>query len=93
MKKALFLIFHGFDPNNGISKKISYQVNALKACDLEVHLCHMDETNGKKRIVDGSVIADYGNGILGKILKRTEFASVTKYAKDEGCYGDSYFSI
>ena len=31
MKKALFVIFHGFDPNNGISKKIFYQVNALKA--------------------------------------------------------------
>ena len=34
MKKALFVIFHGFDPNNGISKKIFYQVNALKACGL-----------------------------------------------------------
>lgn len=84
MKKALFLIFHGFDPNNGISKKISYQVNALKACDLEVHLCYMDETKRKQRIVDGTVIADYGNGTLSKILKRTEFASISKYAKKKG---------
>ena len=30
--KALFLIFHGFNPANGISKKIQYQVDALQAC-------------------------------------------------------------
>ena len=28
--KALFLIFHGLNPANGISKKIYYQVNALR---------------------------------------------------------------
>jgi glycosyltransferase involved in cell wall biosynthesis len=84
MKKALFLIFHGFNPNNGISKKISYQVDALKACGMEVHLCHMDEMTTKQRIVDGSVIADYGNGILSKIKKRIEFSSITRYAKENG---------
>jgi hypothetical protein len=61
MKRLLFLIFHGFDPNNGISKKIAYQVNALKACGWDTHLCYMDETGSKKRIVDNEVIADYGN--------------------------------
>ena len=80
MTKALFLIFHGFDPNNGISKKISYQVNALKACGMEVHLCYMDENQGKRRMVDGNTIADYGNGFLSKIRKRTEFASIAEYA-------------
>jgi hypothetical protein len=80
MAKVLFLIFHGFDPNNGISKKISYQVNALKACGLEVHLCYMDETSTKQRIIDGTVIADYGNGTMSKIRKRTEFSSIVKYA-------------
>lgn len=82
MKKLLFLIFHGFDPNNGISKKISYQVDAFKACGMETHLCYMDEATSKKRIVDGTVIADYGHGTMSKILKRTEFSSITKYAKD-----------
>ena len=48
MTRTLFLIFHGFDPSNGISKKISYQVNALKACGMEIHLCYMDETTTKK---------------------------------------------
>ena len=58
--KALFLIFHGFDPNNGISKKISYQAKALEASGMEVHLCYMDETTTKKRMADNTVIADYG---------------------------------
>lgn len=51
MAKVLFLIFHGFDPNNGISKKISYQVNALKQCGNEVHLCYMDEEGTKKGLL------------------------------------------
>ena len=33
--KALFLIFHGFEEANGISKKIRYQVKALKECGME----------------------------------------------------------
>jgi len=83
MAKVLFLIFHGFDPNNGISKKISYQVDALKACGLEVHLCYMDETSTKRRIVDDTVIADYGSGTMSKIKKRTEFSSIVRYAVDK----------
>ena len=82
MRKLLFLIFHGFDPNNGISKKIAYQVNALKAYGMETHLCYMDEAVTKRRIIDGTVIADYGNGLMSKIRKRTEFSSITKYAID-----------
>ena len=80
MTKALFLLFHGFDPNNGISKKISYQVEALKACDMDVHLCYVDETITKRRMVDDRIIADYGNGILSKIRKRIEFSSIVRYA-------------
>ena len=34
--KALFLIFHGFEEANGISKKIRYQIEALKECGLQV---------------------------------------------------------
>ena len=82
MEKALFLIFHGFDPNNGISKKISYQVDALKKCGMDVHLCYMDEKDTKKRIIDGKIIADYGNGILSKILKRTDFSAISNYVKE-----------
>lgn len=78
--RILFLIFHGFDPNNGISKKISYQLDAFKANGHETHLCYMDETESKRRIVDNQVIVDYGNGLIGKIYKRTEFNSIVSYA-------------
>ena len=77
---VLFLIFHGFDPNNGISKKISYQLDAFKALGMQTHICFMDEHGTKKRIVDDTVIADYGNGVSSKILKRIEFASISNYA-------------
>ena len=80
MIKTLFIIFHGFNPNNGISKKISYQVNALKACGSEVHLCYMDESDTKKRVVDDMVIDDFGCGFFSKIRKRTEFCSITEFA-------------
>lgn len=82
MRKILFLIFHGLDPNNGISKKISYQVNALKQCNNEVHLCYMDENGTKRRIIDGNAIANYGKGVLGKILKRVDFSPISKYVED-----------
>lgn len=78
--KVLFLIFHGFDPNNGISKKITYQLDAFKALGMQTHICFMDEHGTKKRIVDETVIADYGSGILSKVKKRIEFASISKYA-------------
>jgi hypothetical protein len=41
--KALFLIFHGFEEGNGISKKIRYQIKALKECGLDVSICYMTE--------------------------------------------------
>ena len=78
--KILFLIFHGFDPDNGISKKISYQLDAFKANGHEAHICYLDESISKRRIVDKEVIANYGNGIMGKIKKRIEFGSITNYA-------------
>jgi glycosyltransferase involved in cell wall biosynthesis len=77
----LFLIFHGFDPNNGISKKISYQIEAFQSLGHNVNICYMDESETKKRVVDGKIISDYGNGISGKIRKRIEFDSIVNYAK------------
>lgn len=78
--KVLFLIFHGFDPNNGISKKIAYQLDAFNSLGMQTHICFMDEHGTKKRIVDETVIADYGSGILSKVKKRIEFASISKFA-------------
>lgn len=78
--KALFLLFHGFNEANGISKKIHYQVNALKECGVDIHTCYLtDKENWKKRWVDDNVISNYGNGLKGKILKRIEFGSIVRY--------------
>lgn len=78
--KALFLIFHGFQAANGISKKIHYQVQALKANGVETHLCYLsDEQGTKRRMIDQEILVDYGAGIKGKLYKRFEFNSVARY--------------
>lgn len=82
--KALFLIFHGFNPSNGISKKIHYQVNALQICGIDTRLCYLQEDNDKKqRLIDSTILCDYGNGIKSKILKRIEYTSILKYIQKE----------
>ena len=83
--KALFLIFHGFNPANGISKKIQYQVDALQACGVDTRLCYMREPAGRKlRMIDSEILRDYGTGIKGKILKRIEYSSIVEYVRKEG---------
>ena len=79
--KALFLIFHGFEAANGISKKIRYQVQALEANGIETHLCYLSDEQGiKRRIVDQEVLVNYGAGLKGKLYKRFEFRSIAHYA-------------
>ncbi|MFA5325181.1 MAG: glycosyltransferase [Bacteroidales bacterium] len=79
---TLFLIFHGFEEYNGISKKITYQVRALKNCGLSISICYLsDENNHKIRMIDNNVLKDYGCGIKGKILKRIENKSIVDYVK------------
>lgn len=78
--KILFLIFHDFDPANGISKKILAQVQALRDNGMETHLCYLRENPSIKcRIVDDQIIADYGISIKGKIRKRLEYKSIADY--------------
>lgn len=82
--KALFLIFHGFEEFNGISKKIRYQIKALQACGLDVRTCWLDDSdNRKRRMIDDTVLRDYGTGIRGKLLKRMEFDSIVEYVRRE----------
>ena len=82
--KALFLLFHGFDPANGISKKIRYQVKALKDCGLDVRTCWLDDDrNHKRRMVDDAVLCDYGTGIKGKIQKLIGLNCIARYVQQE----------
>lgn len=79
--KSLFLIFHGFQAANGISKKIRYQVQALVANGIETHLCYLSDEQGvKRRMIDQEILVDYGTGFKAKLFKRFEFASIAKYA-------------
>ena len=81
--KILFLIFHGFNLANGISKKIHYQVKALCDNGFETHLCWMNEEYGdKRRMIDNMILKNHGNGIKGKILKRTDLSCIKDYMID-----------
>lgn len=83
--KALFLIFHGFNEANGISKKIHYQVKALRECNVDVRLCHYDVTpHGERRwMVNDEVIADFGTGLTAKVWKRVYYSPIISYARKE----------
>ncbi|MDD4819457.1 MAG: hypothetical protein PHD21_01270 [Flavobacteriales bacterium] len=81
MKKALFLIFHGFAAHNGISKKIHYQVNAMRECGIDTKLCYLDmlPDHTHRRMIDDIVLEDYGNGFMSKIKKRISYGALADY--------------
>lgn len=83
--KALFFIFHGFEESNGISKKIGYQVNALKECGLDVRTCYynVDQDGHRKWMIDNDTLKDFGNSPLAKIKKRFDFKPIVEYARKE----------
>lgn len=83
--KALFIIFHGFNEANGISKKIRYQVKALSECKVDVRLCHYDVAplGGRRWLVNDEVIADFGKGFIAKIWKRIYYSPIVEYVKRE----------
>jgi glycosyltransferase involved in cell wall biosynthesis len=84
--KILFIIFQKIEASNGITKKINYQVKALRDCGAETHLCWYEDTadGHKSRMVDDHMIQDYGYGIKAKILKRVAFGCITRYARENG---------
>lgn len=81
--KGIFLVFHGFASYNGISKKIFYQVDALRVCGMEVKLCSLiiDKDGTQKRMLDEEVLEDFGSGIGAKIKKRICYRALTDYIR------------
>ena len=79
--KILYLVYHGFSDESGISKKIHYQVKGLRQNGHEVHLCYYDfDPRGHRcRYVGNKVIADYGTGALAAIRSRTQLDCVYNY--------------
>jgi glycosyltransferase involved in cell wall biosynthesis len=83
--KAIFLIFHGFEAHNGISKKILYQVDGLKQNGIDVRLCYLliDKHGFHKRMVNDITIDNYGKGFLAKIKKRICYNTLKSYILKE----------
>ena len=79
--KILYLVYHGFSDESGISKKIHYQVKGLRQNGHEVHLCYYDfDPRGHRcRYVGNKVIADYGTGALAAIRSRTQLDCIFNY--------------
>ena len=84
--KILFLVYHGFSDESGISKKIHYQVKGLRQNGHEVHLCYYDfDSRGHRcRYVDDKVIADYGLGAMAALRSRIDLGCICRYCVDNG---------
>ena len=83
--KALFLVFYGFQEYNGISKKIKYQVNALKKCGLDIRTCYYEVAPDGSRqwLIDNKTLTNLGKGIIAKLKKRISFHPIIHYVEEE----------
>lgn len=84
-QKVLFLVFYGFNAYNGISKKIQYQIDALKEGGLDVRTCYYEvRADGHRQwLIDSQVIADLGCGVVAKLRKRLDFSPILRYLESE----------
>lgn len=84
--KVIYLVFHGFAPYNGISKKIGCQMKAFGEIGIDAELCYLDlnDSGESRRIINDKVLGDYGKGFLSKIKKRICYSGLYKYITDAG---------
>lgn len=83
--RILFLVYHGFSPHSGISKKIHYQVKGLRENGHDVRLCYYDFDNRghRCRYVEGEVLKDYEKGAMAAIRQRIDYGAVYDYCLHE----------
>jgi len=83
--KALFIVFYGFNEYNGISKKIKYQVNALKNNGVDIRTCYYEVTTEGNRewLIDNEILINLGKGIIAKLKKRIDFTPIIRYILTE----------
>ncbi len=90
--KAIFLIFHGFEEHNGISKKIQYQIKALRECGVTVTVFYFDfDAEGNFTCYytpesEGYRVTPYyvfGKGFAAKIKKRCLTSIIKHFIKSE----------
>lgn len=79
--KALFLVFHGIGPGNGISKKIGYQVKALRENGVATELCYyyVDANGDRKRMVSDHLLENFGSSAMARIIARISYRSLRNY--------------
>jgi len=84
--KILYLTYHGFSSTSGISKKMLYQIEALRSLGNEVSVCsyRVREDLHRVREIDGKVLSDFGVGMRAAMLKRVSYGDIVSYAKREG---------
>lgn len=84
--KILFIVYHGFSDVSGVSKKIHYQINGLRALEHEVHVCTYDimKDGNRVRLVDDKIIQNFGKGNWAAFKKRYSYDAVTTYAIKNG---------
>lgn len=84
--KILYVVYHGFSDVSGVSKKIHYQINGLRALGHEVHVCTYDimKDGSRVRLVDNNIIQDFGKGKLAALKKRYSYDAIIRYAIDKG---------
>ncbi|MGL4518285.1 MAG: glycosyltransferase family 1 protein [Phocaeicola sp.] len=73
--RILFLVYHGFSPISGISKKIASQLKGLEANGHTLFLAsyEVDETGERVCIINQEVVARYGKGKWGALRKRCAY--------------------
>lgn len=83
--KILYLTYHGFSSTSGISKKMLYQIEALRSLGHEVYVCcyRVREDGHRVREIDGKVLSDFGCGLLAAFRKRVSYGDVIAFAKNE----------
>ena len=79
---VLFIVYHGFSDNSGISKKIMYQVKGLEHNGHTVFLLSypVNEEGHHLCVINGDIVADYGKGKKGAVIKRISYMDIYKYA-------------
>lgn len=84
--KALFIVFHGFAPSNGIVKKVTAQVKALNLLGLNTSLCNysVQENGDRCWLIDGQILDNFGSGLRAKLKKRFYYDSIYRYVVEQG---------
>lgn len=78
----VFLIYHGFSENSGISKKIHSQIDALRKLGHRVNVCiyTINEKGERIRLMNETVITNYGTGRWAAFRSKIDYDAVYRYA-------------